>query len=83
MSVSDFGIGERFEMAQMLSNLAAMAVTVDDSRAEPDMLTDAAAIELLPLVRQLDRAIRAHARSDYEHGVAYALLADLNLGGSL
>ncbi|SQD96267.1 conserved hypothetical protein [Parafrankia sp. Ea1.12] len=83
MSVSDFGITERFEMARLLSSLAAMTVTVDDSRAEPDMLTDMAAVELLPLVRQLDRAVRDHARADYEQAVAYALLSDLNLGGSL
>lgn len=83
MSVSDFGIAERFEMGRILSTLAAMAVTVDDSRSEPDMLTDAAACELLPLVRQLDRAVRDYARADYEEGVAYALLADIDFGGSL
>lgn len=70
-------------MARILSNLAAMTVTVDDSRSEPDMLTDAAAVELLPLVRRLDQAIRAHARDDYEQAVAYALLADIDFGGSL
>ncbi|MEX5710192.1 hypothetical protein AB1484_18260 [Parafrankia sp. FMc6] len=81
MSVRDFGIAERLEIARILSNLAAMAVTVNDSRCEPDLLTDLAAVELLPAVRQLDQAIRAHARADYEQGVAYSMLFDLNLGG--
>ncbi|OHV21192.1 hypothetical protein BBK14_07890 [Parafrankia soli] len=81
--MNDFGIAERFEMARILSNLAAMAVTVDDSRSEPDMLTDMAAVELLPVVRRLDRAVRDYARTDYEQAVAYALLADLDLGRSL
>lgn len=67
------------EAAAIFAKLGALVCDLTSATVLSDMTVS----ELLPMLRQMDRAVRVRAQADHDAAVAYSLLSDLRIEGDL